>query len=196
MSDTTTSEKYREQLSALLDDELSPEQAADTLSRLRENDELRAAWDRYHLIGDVMRGESVRVSTADVADPVRTSLEDEPAIVAVRKPNQDSKMPGKATVRWVKPAAGAALAASVAVVAVMLSPQVEQIIPGNETIVATAPTQISYPRQNGTRWKNLNRPEVESKLNRYLVDHSEYASSGGMSGVLPYASFVTYDAKR
>ncbi|MET0116385.1 MAG: sigma-E factor negative regulatory protein [Sedimenticola sp.] len=192
------SDKKREQISALLDDELPAEQASETLAALRKDDTLRTAWDRYHLIGDVMRGESVRVTTEQVADRVRQRLESEPAIIATPKNRVTVERDEKAPVRWARPAAGAALAASVAVVAVMLSPQLSDFsLQGDETVVATAPTPISTPRNGGTRWKNLSQPEVESKLNRYLVDHSEYASPGGMSsGVLPYASFVSYDAQR
>ncbi|WP_172838738.1 sigma-E factor negative regulatory protein [Solemya velesiana gill symbiont] len=190
------SDKQREQISALLDDELSSDQAAETLAGLREDEQLRSAWDRYHLIGDVMRGERVHVTTANVADKVRQRLESEPSIIAVPKSEQAAETGQRAPVRWLRPAAGAALAASVAVGAVMVSPHLTQISPESEGItVATAPAPISLPQHSGTRWKNLSQPEVESKLNRYLVDHSEYASPGGMTGVLPYASFVSYDAK-
>ena len=51
-----------------------------------------------------------------------------------------------------------------------------------------------YVERAGTRWKNLAQPTVESKLNRYLVNHSEYATQAGVGGVTPYATFVGYDS--
>ena len=38
--------------------------------------------------------------------------------------------------------------------------------------------------------------EDHAKLNSYLVNHQEYAPSTGMKGMLPYATFVSYDARR
>lgn len=45
----------KEQLSALLDDELSPE-ALRLLSQIPDSQELRSTWDSFYLIGDVLRG--------------------------------------------------------------------------------------------------------------------------------------------
>jgi hypothetical protein len=39
-------------------------------------------------------------------------------------------------------------------------------------------------------------PEMARRLNRYLVNHGEYASGNGMNRVLPYAAFVSYDLGR
>ena len=47
--------KTREQVSALADGQLDPGQARQLLARLHEDPELRAAWDRYHAIGDAIR---------------------------------------------------------------------------------------------------------------------------------------------
>jgi hypothetical protein len=53
-----------------------------------------------------------------------------------------------------------------------------------------------YVERAGTRWKNLAQPTVESKLNRYLVNHSEYATQTAVRGVTPYATFVGYDGEQ
>jgi sigma-E factor negative regulatory protein RseA len=39
----------------------------------------------------------------------------------------------------------------------------------------------------------LQKPKVESRLNNYLVNHQEFAPAGNMKGIMPYASFVSYD---
>lgn len=177
-----------EEISAFLDDELHPTAMSDIMQRVKDEEELRGVWDRYHLIGDVMRGEGVRLSAAGVADRVRSQLDTEPAIIAA---------PRQGPPRWMRPAAGAALAASVAVVAVLSLPQLGDLEPGSAPRqVASAPQPINYSEPTTMRWKNLAEPGVASKLNSFLVEHNEYASPGGMSGVLPYTSFVSYDSRR
>ena len=207
-------DEIREQLSALLDDELSATESAHLLDKLGQSRDLRDHWDRYHLIGDVLRGETLHVSSIQIADRVRERIEKEPFIVASPKPRSAAAQtePGhRSSVQWLKPAAGVALAASVAVVTVFSLPQLtgDSGDPGSGVQIAATqqpinpPVQLvssqrssAYSRGSSLRWKNLSEPQVESKLNGYLVDHNEYAAPGGMSGVLPYATFVSYDAQR
>jgi sigma-E factor negative regulatory protein RseA len=206
-------DKIREQLSALLDDELSATESARLLDQLGQSRELRNQWDRYHLIGDVLRGETLHVSSKQIAERVRERIEMEPAIIAAPKP-QSSASPAapkkRASVQWLKPAAGVALAASVAAVTVVSLPQLtgDSDVSDNGILIASTqpinpPVQLvssdrssAYSRGSSMRWKNLSEPQIESKLNGYLVDHNEYAAPGGMNGVLPYATFVSYDAQR
>lgn len=199
----------KEQLSALLDDELSIDDISGTSARISSSDELRGTWDRYHLIGDVMRGEGVRLSGPSVADQVKLQLQSEPPILAAPK---QPVARDRSENRWLRPAAGAALAASVAVVAVysLQSPTGSSPVVPSTRVVSVSDgispgTSVSVNSDNavrdnavrsGTRWKNLSEPGLESRLNRYLVNHNEYASPGGVNGFLPYTSFVSYDTGR
>lgn len=206
-------DKIREQLSALLDDELSATESARLLDQLGQSRELRNQWDRYHLIGDVLRGETLHVSSKQIAERVRERIEMEPAIIAAPKPQSNASPAAskqRASVQWLKPAAGVALAASVAAVTVVSLPQLtgDSDVSDNGILIASTqpinpPVQLvssdrssAYSRGSSMRWKNLSEPQIESKLNGYLVDHNEYAAPGGMNGVLPYATFVSYDAQR
>lgn len=183
-----------ERLSALIDSELSPAITADTLSRLKQAPDLRKTWDRYHLIGDAIRGEGIRLSAEGIAESVRARVLEEPAILVSPVPFDTTK---KLRNRVLRPLAGAAIAASVAALAVFMLPRLTGELPaaGPVQVVSKSPPPVSYDGQAGTRWKNLAEPALESKLNRYLENHSEYASSGGM-GVVPYSSFVSYDTTR
>ncbi len=187
------SEKIYEQVSALLDEELPSKETAEILSQLREREDLQEQWNRFHLIGDVMRGEALQVNAFDIASRVRTSLKDEPAIIAAPKVKtllQQGPL-------WIRTLAGAGLAASVAALAVITAPYF--LGSGDALQMASNTPAVSspYAERPGTRWKNLQEPAVESRLNGYLVEHSEYAASpGGVGGVIPYATFVGYDAKR
>jgi sigma-E factor negative regulatory protein RseA len=188
------SDKIYEQVSALLDNELSSREATEILDRLRESDELQTQWDRFHLIGDVMRGETTQISASQTVARVRESLKSEPAMIAAPRV-KTMLLQGPL---WIRSLAGAGLAASVAALAVITAPHFLDSTPGEAMqLAATAPvTSSPYSEPRGTRWKNLKQPEVESKLNGYLVEHGEYAYPGGIGGVVPYATFVGYDAKR
>ena len=181
----------KERLSALVDGELSTASTAEVISRMKASPDLCGAWDRYHLIGDAIRGEGLRGSADGIADNVRELVLAEPAIIARPIPINRPK----SNKRILRPLAGAAIAASVAAVAVVTLPRLNWDSPtaGPAQVVSKSITPGSY--QTGTRWKNLAEPALESKLNRYLENHSEYASSGGM-GVVPYSSFVSYDSTR
>ena len=189
-------DKLNEQVSALLDNELSDSEIASVLTELNHEHGLRQKWDRYHLIGDVMRGEPVQLRATEISDRVRHLVDSEPAIIS--KPKRGGMSSRKSF--WTKPLAGAALAASVATVAVISAPGFLGLDePARPQLTATnISTTTPVNRQNisGTRWKNLTEPSHETRLNGYLVDHSEHASPGTGIGVMPYATFVGYDTER
>ena len=78
-------EKLREQISALADDEL-PEGEHELLVRhFAAEKALRVYWERYHLIGEAMREGLAPVDTRDFADRVMTVLMQEPAAQAAAR---------------------------------------------------------------------------------------------------------------
>jgi sigma-E factor negative regulatory protein RseA len=183
------SDSKREQLSVWMDGELDPRDSTRITGAVADDPQLRAAWDRYHLIGDVLRGEPVSREVRSIADRVRENLRHEPTVLAPLKEDHSR--------RWSRPLAASALAASAALAAFLISPGL--FGPGEPQTMQLAernpPKPALYLDATGTYW-SLKRPEVESKLNRYLMEHQEYAPSSGMKGMLPYASFVSYDARR
>jgi len=74
-------EKLRQSLSAAIDDEADAFELRRVLDELGRDGELKALWDRYHLIGSVLRGEGARVS-ASLRDEVWSALESAPATAA------------------------------------------------------------------------------------------------------------------
>ncbi|WP_428610660.1 sigma-E factor negative regulatory protein [Sedimenticola sp.] len=186
-----------EQISALLDNELGEREIRHALDALEGDESLRDKWDRYNLIGDAMRGEAVRLSADSIADRVRAKLEQQPETAPAFHPIPFGR-PVRLSSRWYKSAGGAALAASVAVITVLAFPQLTNMSsePGGQVVVERAvPDAAPYLTRSSTHWKNLSEPKVESKLNRYLIDHNEFAAPGGI-GVIPYANFVSYDSNR
>jgi len=104
-------DRLKEQLSAFLDGELPEAETTLLLKRLDRDDELKATLSRYSLIGAVMRADVDTPASRHVAARVRAAIAREP-------------VPGsRPSSRWLRPAAGLAVAAGVAMAAVLLVPQ-------------------------------------------------------------------------
>lgn len=170
-----------EQLSAFLDDELDESECPFFVRRLGSDSELRAAAFRMTVIGDVMRGEIGGLNPVEFRAAISTAVDQ----VSLR---QTDAVGGKS--RWLRPLLGAAVAASVAVVAVLSLQQtavVDMEVPAVTVPVAevsavgsgsayTVPA--AYSRQAGS----------PNRLSRYYLVHSEYASM--MGGQAPLARMV------
>ncbi len=205
------SEKFRENMSALVDGELESRSVSQTIDTLLESDQFKLHWSRYHMVRDVLRHKAYPDAGAELCERVRSCLADEPLHLPERR---------RLTQRWratLKPVAGFALAASVAVVAV-LAVRDQGALPGQpQRIAAPAPplttpspllaestsrTMSALPRlaqaENSSgglkrlQW-NISEPAVANRLNGYLVNHSEYLG-GAMKGMHPYARIVGYDS--
>jgi sigma-E factor negative regulatory protein RseA len=202
---TSMNEKQAEQLSAMLDGELGLQAVNRTVSDvLAGDDEALARYGRYRLIGDVLRGES-SVLAQDVARRVRVQLEDEPTVLApvLRRPP-----------RWVRPAAGLAIAASVAAAAVMIAPGLlsTQGGPGPQPVVSDSavnrapagavvlvagsesmPAPVSRAVEP-EHWRALNSDYAE-RLNRLVLEHQEFGGRSGINGPVAHLGLVSYDGR-
>lgn len=111
-TDAKLSLQRRQQLSALVDGDLAPDQARFLLRRLGHDAELAGRWDRWHLVGDVLRGQPVVALPAGAdgfAARVSAALVAEPATAVPRQ-----------RPRW-QHGVGMALAASVAAIALFVA---------------------------------------------------------------------------
>ena len=184
------SDEIREQLSALMDDELDELERPLLFSRLERAPDLRACLGRYQLIGEVMRGGAAEMATLGVADHVQQALKQETALpVTARR--------GSAA-RWLKPVAGLAVAASVALVAILAVTSVPENTPQSVPSLASTAPATDVTRLSETRDEQWNRiePGVDKRLSGYLVNHNEYAASRGVQGVMPYVRIVGYENNR
>jgi len=181
------SDEIGEQLSALVDDELDEVERPLLLGRLQRDTELREILGRYQLISEVMRGAG-QVATLGIADRVKRELERNTALPPAEKPN-----PGG--LGWMKPIAGLAVAASVALVAVLAVTSVRQ--PAVETATRVASTQDTEAAVGGSGelWERI-EPRIDKRMAAYLVNHNEYAASRGVQGVMPYVRIVGYENNR
>jgi sigma-E factor negative regulatory protein RseA len=105
------SEEILGRVSAFADGECSDVESRAAVASL-ENPEMRETWHRYQLIGDAMRGDLPQFVDAGFAARVRDAIAQEPAILAPASA-------GRRQPAWLRPAAGVAIAATVAAVAVI-----------------------------------------------------------------------------
>ena len=120
----------REQLSALMDGALPPDQTRFLLRRLQHDAPLAESWERWRLAGETMRGLApAQRLPADFALRVGAALrgEDAPAM----------RSGGKRMPTWLRWGGGAAMAASLAVVALIARQ------PDIEAPSASSPVQLA-----------------------------------------------------
>ena len=160
----------KEKLSAMMDDALADGERESCVRRLKEDDELRAAWDVYHLIGDALRGHTA----PHVADEVRARLADEPTVLAPRRSDRPR-------LAWY-PLAAAASVAAVALVGWLALP-LTGVQPGGEgQTVARAVEQVpaAVPAAQGVA--------------DYLLAHQRFSPAIAMSGLAPYVRTVAEES--
>lgn len=112
-------DKHKEQLSAFIDNEIGP----DELKNLDASD---PALQRYQMMGDAIRGELSDASLVDISAQVKQAIENEPAhSVSKRNVTQQSSnsQPWFDLSAWMRPLGGMAVAASVALVMVVMVSQ-------------------------------------------------------------------------
>ena len=179
------SDEIREQLSALADDELSDVERPLLLGRMQRDAALRECLGHYQLIGEVMRG-IADTATLGVADRVRCALQ-------LDVPGQVSDALKQESFNWWKPVAGFAVAASVALVAVMTVSSLRET--ATDPVLELASSQENAPvvaRVSDDQWDRI-EPGIDKRLSGYLVNHSEYAASRGVQGVMPYVRIVGFE---
>lgn len=207
-------DEVREQLSAMADGELRSDETRVLVQRLGGDSEAAEQLGRYFLMREAMR-EVLRPHAGppgdDLATRVASALEHEPHHLTGR-------MRGRRMLAGVaRPAAGVAIAASVALAMVTLwprlngpeapssAPNLAQVAGGS--LEAGAPTMGGGPmlspvagggsttRQQAPvsrEWEQLD-PEVQQRLNFYFVNHSEHSSTGRLGGMLKYARIAGHD---
>lgn len=181
-------EEQESQVSVLIDGELDARRAARLYDLVGREPELLAAWERYHLIGQAMRGERVEREARAVAEGVRRALEYEPTVVL---------SPTVRLARGVRlaPVAGAALAAGVAILAILAVPTPLRG-PESEGWHGPANERYAHLENRQHRLWHPDRHDLADKLDLFLVSHQEAAPATGVKGMLPYATLVGYDNDR
>lgn len=168
-----------------MDGELSRETGLFMARRLSTDDELCAAWQRYHLIRDCIRQPGGAHTVVDLSARLRDRLEQE-------FPDETG---AERQARWLRPVAGLAIAASVALMAVTLvGPERAagpKAAPAASPVAAasfTSPNTMSVlPAMSQPVSYSVEDRDAMRRLNSYLVRHNQMSGSTGRQG---FVSFV------
>ena len=196
----------KERLSAFVDGELEGPARDRIVDALYEDPELRRTWERFHLIGDAMRGTGPVAGADAIAREAGAALSGE-SVVRLKPRARRSRL---------HPLSGLAIAAAIAGIAVLGlhrldgggepptqvadGSQPESAVAGSapaaadrsEVRVASVAEPSAGAEASRLQWSGV-APGVEARLNAYLVSHNEYAGDG-VRGVLPYVRIVGYQS--
>lgn len=205
--------EQQDKLSLLLDEFADDEQSRRMLDEVESDVNLQYRLRRYAMIGQVMRHELPKHIASDFSANV---------MAQINSISHTAKLVADRRSLWtwskMKPFAGLAIAASVAVVSITLwqtvnvdpgsGPGTEQVVIVDQQIVdqnnadqqkierlARLPVQTNVVTV-GMRWKNNNTPALQQKLNAYLVNHTEYSNSIQGMSLIPQARVAGYDAQQ
>lgn len=110
------SENKFENVSSVVD---SYQQTDELFDEILNDSHLSATWQRYHLMGDVMRGETSDFINLDLSSTIASAIADEPTILAPRASNNVVEKLKAKVVQFAKPFGQMAIAASAAGLMVM-----------------------------------------------------------------------------
>jgi len=226
-------EERDSQLSAMFDGELPGAECELLARRLTRDEALRAQWSRFSMIGAALRAErgvalhdrvAQRVQAAvtkeaaygEGADTGATSSQPIPSIAASVKTASNARW-----ARWMRPAAGASIAAGVAALSIMwmrtdiggpdpMLASTSAEAPAPESIVLTpdaAPSMLASSTPGASRAPSNGEPDVyvtpapssspgiapPARLANYVVAHSEY--SGPLSRRMALLGLVAADSE-
>ena len=189
----TMSKETREHLSALVDGEISRETSRFLVRSLGADDQLRATWTRYHLVRDCLRHQDGSIAGDDLCARVSRALENEQPV----KPSR--ALPTS----WLKPVAGLAIAASVALMAIVAVGPGIPGAPGAAGELAdkgqaeqfTSPQSL-VPGPSSSQASFSNLPDTRSrKMDSYLVRHYQATGAAGGKGFVTFVPIIITGSK-
>ena len=165
-----------EQISALMDGELSPQDSSQALRRLDDTPEAREHWETYHLIGDAMRGQAFGVN---VAGRISAALQNEPTVLAPRR----AVKPAKAFTFALSAAASVSAIAVVGWMAFSTVPAINPQVELAKAVPAAPATQAAESQPESS-------PSGD-QMNEYFLAHQGVSPSSGLQGVAPYIRTIS-----
>jgi sigma-E factor negative regulatory protein RseA len=182
------SKESLEHLSSLMDGELSRETGLFLTRRLSSDEEMCDTWERYHLIRDCIRQPGSKLAVTGLCVKVSASLDAEEAPTVSTWSNN----------RWLKPVSGLAIAASVALMAIVVTaPQSGEVPVTGDTALSTAanepfvsPNNLPLaPVSQAASYTPGSRAD-SNRLNVYLLRHNQMARTAGRQGFVSFVPIV------
>ena len=187
-------EQFNEQLSVLMDGELPRDSVRFLLRGIDADPALAQTWSRYQVARSCLRRQTDAFVSIDFSAAVMARIDEESVVISVRANEH----------RWLRWAAGGAVAASVAVAALVVSrPAISPESPARNSATADA-VRVAPVLQERTpasmeqkvpamaaSMVDYRKPTAsDPRLDSYLVRHYEATGQGMRSGMVPYVMLV------
>ena len=198
--------KRREKISAFLDDDLHRDELM-SFSLSAEADDAQVA-QRYQMVGDTLRSEMSDSSFVDVSHAVREALADENIVnsmpassMSASAASKDQKTSAFDWSSWLRPVAGMAVAASVAVVMVSVLSQQDEtgIAPLADNTAKQQPVVQLATDERAAMIHTVGNKAASNKgidLDPYINQHLEFATQDTLQGRLPYVRAVSFEPNK
>ena len=188
------SQQNQEQLSALMDGELSREETLFLMRRVAHDGALVQRWSAYHVIRQSLRRQEILPLRADFGSAIlHQILAEATPVVARRAP-------------WLRWASGGAIAASVAVAALVATAPGQPGVPEGQPL-AVSPTPSIAPGASADFRPPMLSPvldvqpvsaggfstpaaPIDPRLQSYLIRHYDAAGGAGQQAAMPYVLLV------
>ena len=189
------SKESLEHLSSLMDGEMSRETGLFLTRRLASDDDMCDTWERYHLIRDCIRQPGSKLVVTGLC--VRLMDTEEAHIQSNR---QSSRQSSWRTNNWLKPASGLAIAASVALMAIVVTVPQQGTVPvgAGDTALSTpviqpfvSPNTLPVsPQSQAASYSASQQTNSNNRLNAYLLRHNQMARTAGRQGFVSFVPIV------
>lgn len=164
----STGDTMKSDLSSFLDDELPAQRQPAVLAAMDHDEELRNAWDGYHLIGDALR--RVPGLERDLVTRVMADLEREPVVLAPQVGRVAEF--ARSSLAIAATAAGVAAVAWVALDHYPLPPQALSVA----LVAAQSAAAVEKPNE---------------RMREFLVAHQTYSPTNRIQGGTSYVRTVS-----
>jgi sigma-E factor negative regulatory protein RseA len=182
------SKESLEHLSSLMDGELSREAGLFLTRRLFSDDDMCEKWERFHLIRDCIRQPGSKQMVTGFSTRLSASLDAEevPTVSAWRSN------------RWLKPVSGLAIAASVALMAIVVTAPQPGQVPGESDAALTSTAAQPFVSPNTLARSPVSQAASfapaqqanSNRLNAYLLRHNQMARTAGRQGFVSFVPIV------
>ena len=181
------SKESLEHLSSLMDGELSRETGLFLTRRLASDEAMCETWERFHLIRDCIRQPGSKQLVTGLSMGL---VDDEPTHSQFFQSRN----------RWLKPVSGLAIAASVALMAIVVTTPQQGSTPassGDSALAKPANQPFVSPntlpvstRSQAASFSKSQQNNANNQLNAYLLRHNQMARTAGRQGFVSFVPIV------
>jgi len=181
------SKESLEHLSSLMDGEMSRETGLFLTRRLASDDEMCDTWERYHLVRDCIRQPGSKLLVTGLS-------------VRLMDAEEAHRQTSWRNYSWLKPVSGLAIAASVALMAIVVTAPQQGALPGaaGDTALSTpanqpfvSPNTLAVsPQSQAASFSTSQQLNSNNRLNAYLLRHNQMARTAGRQGFVSFVPIV------